>query len=241
MLLYAFVQGVNLDTIVKEFRHPGVFSPDGSSEIPDHAAVSAVKQLRVAVAQQPIVVTDVIVACENLGNVCSKSLAERCLAAKNGGFDVLMSAIDVATDGVILPKVLSAYESFIDGQPDLITEDSASKLVEMLRREPLATNSLLASVLRVINLSCIKHEGNRQTYVALGLIPAVSQLLRLAEADGDVVRAACAVLSSLTLDDDIRVPFGKGHDHAKIIVIEGNAVPVLLNLAKGKLEIQAEI
>ena len=47
-----------------------------------------------------------------------------------------------------------------------------------------------------------------------------------------VLVAVTSTISALILDDDIRVPFGKAHEHAKTIVTEGQALKLLLNAMK---------
>jgi hypothetical protein len=47
------------------------------------------------------------------------------------------------------------------------------------------------------------------------------------------VKLICCALRTLTLDDDVRVPFGKAHNHAKLIVTEAGALKKLLELSSG--------
>ena len=49
-----------------------------------------------------------------------------------------------------------------------------------------------------------------------------------------VLSAACQALRVLTFDDDVRVPFGKAHEHAKMIVTEENAPKKILDICHGK-------
>lgn len=39
----------------------------------------------------------------------------------------------------------------------------------------------------------------------------------LSEANADTLRAVCAVLRCLVLDDDVRVEYGRAHEHARVI------------------------
>lgn len=49
-----------------------------------------------------------------------------------------------------------------------------------------------------------------------------------------LVRAqVCGALRVLTYDDDVRVPFGKGHEHAKMIVTEQDALSKIMLISKG--------
>ena len=47
-------------------------------------------------------------------------------------------------------------------------------------------------------------------------------------------KEACGALRVMTFDDDIRVPFGHAHDHAKMIVQENGGLKVLIEAAKGR-------
>ena len=58
--------------------------------------------------------------------------------------------------------------------------------------------------------------------------------MRRHQSDGALVREACQLYKTFTLDDDPRVPFGKAHDHAKMIVMEAEALELLLDIAKSK-------
>ena len=58
--------------------------------------------------------------------------------------------------------------------------------------------------------------------------------MRKHQSDGALVREACQLYKTFTLDDDPRVPFGKAHDHAKMIVMEAEALELLLDIAKSK-------
>lgn len=49
------------------------------------------------------------------------------------------------------------------------------------------------------------------------------------------MKEVCQTFKVLTLDDDPRVPFGKAHDHAKMIVTEAEALELLLDVAKSRL------
>lgn len=58
--------------------------------------------------------------------------------------------------------------------------------------------------------------------------------MRRHERNGAIVREACQLYKTLTLDDDPRVPFGKAHDHAKMIVTEAEALELLLDISKSR-------
>lgn len=55
--------------------------------------------------------------------------------------------------------------------------------------------------------------------VSLNNISAL-QILNILTWNGKVIRGLCTVVRFLILDDDVRVEFGKAHDHAKALATE---------------------
>jgi len=212
---------VNLNTIVKVYRTPN------DEGVMQHDAMVAVDRLKAAAAEDPLNILHIAAACDELCSVCNNGLADRCLAAKSGAYDVLMSVLHV-DNAAVLPSLLS----LVDGQPDVLEVRGATFIVNILH-DSLTPADVVVLALNVICRCCILHEANRQQFVALDVIRVTAGLLTTHHGRREVVRAACAVFSSLTLDDDVRVLFGKSHDHAKAIVIEGNALDTLLQLASG--------
>jgi len=222
---------VNLHTIVKTYR------PPNAEGVVQHDAVVAVSKLKAAAAaEHPANISQIAAACSHLSSVCDAGIADRCLAASSGAYNVLMSVLHADNASDYIPVMLPALLSLVDGQPDILEVHGATRVVDVLRGSGASVDSL-ATALNVIRRCCILHEGNRQQFVALDIIPVTSGLLKTHSSHRDVVQAACAVFSALTLDDDVRVPFGKSHEHAKTIVIEGSALDMLLQLVSGAYSI----
>lgn len=217
-----------MNTIVKAYQ------PSNDEGVVQHDAVVAVNKLRVAAADELVSSSRIADACNELCSVCVVSLADRCLAAKSGAYDVLISLLRANNSADHVSPTLQALLSLVDGQPDILDERGATRVVSVLR-DSVTPTDVIATALKVICQCCILHEANRQQFVALGIIPVTAALLTTHHSDRDLVRAACAVFSALTLDDDIRVPFGKSYEHAKAVVIEGSALDTLLQLASGML------
>ena len=192
-----------------------------------HDAVVAVDKLKAAAAEDPVNTSHIAAACNELCSVCNNGFADRCLAARSGAYDVLISVLHV--DNAV---VLSSLLSLVDGQPDILDMHGATFIVNILQ-DSVTPADVIVVALNLICRCCILHEANRQQFVALDVIPMTASLLATHHGRRQVVRAASAVFSVLTLDDDVRVPFGKGHEHAKAIVIEGNALDTLLQLTSG--------
>jgi len=95
---------------------------------------------------------------------CDKSLAHRVLAAKSTPlFATLIACAKSASGNADLSvTVLQTLSSFINGQPDLVTADAMKLFLEISESEsPL----LCLYAVRLIKLSCVMHEENRQTFV----------------------------------------------------------------------------
>ena len=150
-----------------------------------------------------------------------------CIRDRHGAYDVLMSVLHVS-NATVLPALLS----LVDGQPDILEVHGGTSIVNILC-DRLSPAGIIVLALSLIRRCCILHEANRQQFVALDVIPVTADLLTTHRGHREIVRAACAVFSALTLDDDVRVTFGKSHDRAKAIVIEGNALDTLLQLTSG--------
>ena len=77
---------------------------------------------------------------------------------------------------------------------------------------------------------CVRHEMNRQNLVTNGLLSHLDPLV--ATSPVQVAR----LWQSLVQDDDVRVPFGKAHDHAREIVEEHQALKKLTEAINREFE-----
>ena len=164
---------------------------------------------------------------------CDKDIAHRSLAATNKAYQTLYSlTLRYKGDSVLLTTVLDSVCSLSNGQPDLIDEDGMKGLLGIVK-DYLKDQTVVLVSIKAIRLTCIMHETNRQTYVKFGLIPLMLTVVNENKKHLLVVKEACMTLRGLTVDDDIRVPFGKAHDHAKMCVEEG-ALKTLLDTMPGE-------
>lgn len=62
------------------------------------------------------------------------------------------------------------------------------------------------------------HENNRQMIVEADLLTVTKPLLKCQESF--LLKEVCCLYRYLVLDDDIRVEFGKAHEHARLIAGE---------------------
>ena len=218
---------MNLNIIVKAYR------PSNDDGVVQHDAVVAVDKLKFVTTEELLNTSrGIAAACSELSRVCDSGLADRCLAAKCGAYDVLVSFLHTHNNAEYLPIVLPALSSLIDSQPDILDERGATLIVNVLHDSVISADVVVVA-LNLIRRCCILHEANRQRFVALDIIPVTASILKTHHGHREVVRAVCAMFSALMLDDDVRVPFGKSHEHAKAIVIEGGALETLLPLASG--------
>ncbi|XP_050393057.1 armadillo repeat-containing protein 6 [Patella vulgata] len=216
-------QGVNLLNIIKD---PGMFT-NGTGQT-NHAVIQALEKVKTCVETN--LAENLLDSLAILQTECDEDLARRCLAGKNDGYKILMKALNVfKSDSALMEIILTTFCSLVNGQPDLLDEEGVTFLLNYLtecspREKPL--------VVKLIRLFCIKHEKNRQIFVLNNVIGTLSVLLANHKTEPELVQEICICLRVLTFDDDVRVPFGKAHEHAKMIVTEGDALKRILEICQ---------
>lgn len=224
-------QGVELSNIIK--MAPKV-SEDGPQEL-THDILQALEDLQESVACcHP---QEVSVQLARFCEQCKQHRACRFLAAQKGAYPILLAAwkLAAAGDQGLVLQVLNALSALIDGQPDLLDTQGLKLLVATLAQNA-DTTDLICTGIRCIRHACLKHEQNRQNLVKAGVLPLLTGAITRHSHCADVVREACWGLRIMTFDDDIRVPFGHAHDHAKMIVQENKGLKVLIEAAKAFLD-----
>lgn len=170
----------------------------------------------------------------NFAKQCRQELSVRYLAAQKGAYPAVLAACRLASEErCSLLKALQALSALLDGQPDLLDVPGQELLLRVLQESRDDADLTLAGV-RCIRYACLKHEQNRQDLVKGGILTLLSEAIVRHGDRADVVREACSGLRIMTFDDDIRVPFGHAHDHARMIVTEHNGLGILIEAAKGK-------
>ncbi|XP_021106681.1 armadillo repeat-containing protein 6 [Heterocephalus glaber] len=220
-------QGVDLSTIVKAVPKA---SAQGALE-PTHAVCQTLDDLLEAVAgSHP---QEAVAHLARFCDQCREHRACRFLAAQKGAYPAILAACKLAApgdQGLLLPA-LSALAALTDGQPDLLDADGLRLLLTTLAQNTDVAD-VTCSGLRCVRHACLKHEQNRQALVKAGALPLLTGAIARHSHHADVVREACGALRVMTFDDDIRVPFGHAHDHAKMIVQENKGLKVLIEAAK---------
>ncbi|XP_060068839.1 armadillo repeat-containing protein 6-like [Ylistrum balloti] len=220
-------QGINLSNIVQDAR---LFS--GQGDAAEHPVISAIKNLKIGLDSEESSCAEITDCIVMIRAECDVDLSRRCLAGNNQAYPTLIQALEkFITDHKMLQKILLTLLSLTNGQPDLLDNHSCSLLMDMLGSFMDNVDVLYLTV-GLIRNTCTKHEENRQMFVKKGLISKLSEVLNIHKNSDKIVIETCGALRVLTFDDDIRVPFGKAHEHAKAIVTEGNALETLLNLCR---------
>lgn len=171
---------------------------------------------------------------ERFTEQCRKDFAHRYLAAQKDAYPTILSCCRRAGDDrEALLAALAALSALTDGQPDLLDAEGRDFLLGVLRArgEDAAVTCLCV---RAIRHCCLKHEQNRQDLAKAGLLGLLTGAVARLGPNAEAVREASAALRVMTFDDDVRVPFGHAHDHAKMIVLEHGGLKVIVEAAKGE-------
>lgn len=217
---------MNLLNIIQD---PSLYGSDGEKkELPVISALNSLKSSLSAYKEE-----DILQGLAQLKLECDKDLAVRCTAGNNDAYNTLLQAVEKYKDNLsLLKQTLLSMISLTNGQPDLLDNKGKELFLELLELHS-SNPEVLELVLLFIRNTCIKHEENRQSFVKLGLIEKLASILKTQGSQANIVMVTCQTLQVLTLDDDIRVPFGQAHEHAKMIVAEGNALKLIIDLCKG--------
>ncbi|KAG9486475.1 hypothetical protein GDO78_006707 [Eleutherodactylus coqui] len=220
-------QGVDLTNIIKAVRKQN----EECEAAPSHDILLTLESLRKAIETNSVSSLSELLL--QFGDQCKQSMAHRYLAGQKAAYPVVLEAWKQCEgDRETLLNALYAMSSLTDGQPDLLErvgEELLLRALENHSKDPEVT--LLA--IRLARHVCLKHEQNRQNLVKAGILRHLTQAISYHGTDPDVVCEACSALRIMTLDDDIRVPFGHAHDHAKMIVLEHAGLKLLIEAAKG--------
>jgi len=199
-------QGVNLSNIV-------VGDEDGK-----HKVVKALERISGGKLSE----TDLQENLNIVASLCKDDLAQRVLATNNDGYNILVNLAKENTNIGTRTACLQALTSVMDTNPDHLEINGAELLVTILNG---GDKELRGSALDWLLVCCVRHEQNRVNFVKGGILDALD--LCLEDGGRDELLRVCRVWMALVQDDDVRVPFGKAHDHARDIVEHHNALSVL--------------
>jgi len=246
-------QGVSLSLIVKD---AALYAGSGDGE---HAVVAAIKKLEQLIADNSE--DDALeLTLKEIQSLCETDIATRVLASRSGAYAAVFSACTASrSNEKRLQICLNTLSALCHGQPDVLDEKGMDFLMELLQDYKSAvfdtlkamglefemdfdhanqsqgidfSSEFLTTVVHVIRLTCIMHEENRQGFVSRSLISRLSSLLSERKSEVRLITEVCGLLRVLTSDDDVRVPFGKGHEHAKMIVTEEDTLRKIVDICK---------
>ncbi|KAM6920069.1 armadillo repeat-containing protein 6 [Lycodopsis pacificus] len=221
-------QGVNLRCIVKAV--PGVLS-DGEQT---HEVLQALDSLRIG--KDSAGLKEVTADIKRFTKQCLLGFAQRYLAAQKDAYPIILSYSKKSVEEQEAElTALSALAALTDGQPDLLDAEGKQFLLNVLKKYK-ADSSVVRAAICTVRHCCLKHEQNRQDLVKGGVVPLLTGVITQHSGSAELVKEASAALRVMCFDDDIRVPFGQAHEHAKIIVLEHNGLKVLIDAAKAHLD-----
>lgn len=225
-------QGVDLSNIVKAV--PKVSSEE-NAEDQTHEVLQALESLKSAVSSSS---TSVLDDLRLFTDQCNLGFAQRYLAAQKDAYPTILSCCQrSAGDKEALSVALAALCALTDGQPDLLDEEGKLFLIRVLTEHQHQQDAgVVCLCVRTVRNCCLKHENNRQDLVKAGVLPLLAGSITRYLQHPEVVRDACVALRVMTFDDDVRVPFGHAHEHAKMIVLEQNGLKVMVEAAKAHPE-----
>lgn len=152
---------------------------------------------------------------------CATDLAQRVLATDSGAYSVLLRLARESTPEVQC-EVLSTLCKVMDTNPDHLEAQGLELIYSLLDSQ----SPVVACTLDWLLVCSVRHEGNRQSAVDRpGLLHKLAELAK--GEDKEVLVRVCRVWVQLVQDDDVRVPFGKAHDHARDIVENHGALTLL--------------
>ncbi|XP_055379864.1 armadillo repeat-containing protein 6 homolog [Condylostylus longicornis] len=174
---------------------------------------------------------DLIENLKILESECKKSIPHRVMAAKHGAHEILLKIIE---NELNLPEssrnidlmvyCLNAKTALTNKYPDIFDDKSLKIVIKILDTHKNEIN-LISATLQYLPKACVLHEINRQNIMNANIMNYTKPLVK--NPNGKVVKDLCTLYRSLILDDDIRVEFGKAHEHARQIASE-----VLIDLTK---------
>nr|CAH7719280.1 unnamed protein product [Callosobruchus chinensis] len=148
---------------------------------------------------------------------CEKGLPYKVEAGKCGAYAVLLDTMTVHSgDNNVLKSCLRALIALMSKQPDLLDERGVQIIHTYLKKE--IDYDIKRLTLKWTKECCVLHEMNRQLIFNSNIVDNIKELL--GEGAADILREVLSVCRALVLDDDVRVEFGKAHEHARVIASE---------------------
>ncbi|CAH2005888.1 unnamed protein product [Acanthoscelides obtectus] len=160
---------------------------------------------------------DVIEQLDLIKAECEKGLPYKVEAGRHGAYDILLDTMKAhSRDNNVLTSCLRALIALMSKQPDLFDEKGIDVIHTYLKKE--VEYDVKRLTLKWTRECCVMHEMNRQLIFNSKIVDNLKELL--GEGASDILREVLSVSRALVLDDDVRVEFGKAHEHARVIASE---------------------
>ncbi|KAI5632262.1 hypothetical protein NE865_15017 [Phthorimaea operculella] len=208
-------QGVDLSNVIKDLA---LGSGDG------HLVSSAVEKLKNFGTNASD--DEILKQLEVLKAECKKDIAHRIRAGKDGAYKVLVDLLEVRHkiysehksegDRKFLLDVLCCMAELMDTQPDLLDGRGVDLIISLL--EHVKDEEILIATLKWMSHCCFKHEMNKQALFNKNIAERFKNII-LNNKNPKVLSECLSVIRKFTLDDDVRVEFGKAHEHSRDIGI----------------------
>ena len=138
---------------------------------------------------------------------------------------------------LLLDGVLKALDAYLCQQSDALDTAGLATFIRLTDEDAVARFATrphtLQLLLKCVNTSCQMSESNRQHLVENGLCENLMRIIVTHKHSELVLCQVCQLIRSLLLDDDMRVEFGKSHEHAKYIASKLNGIDILLRVGLG--------
>ncbi|CAG9792334.1 unnamed protein product [Diatraea saccharalis] len=205
-------QGVDLSNIIKDL----------SLGTGDHQVIMIINNLREICIHENHDDKLMLNELANLQVECNKDIAHRVKAGKEGAYDILINLLERRqkkyierpndNDKKVIVCILKTFVSLMDVQPDLLGHKGVDIIVSIL--DKIDDDDILIATLKWANVCCVKHELNRQRIFAKSITNNLKNIIKL-RTNAKVISEVMQLTRKFTLDDDIRVEFGKAHEHAR--------------------------
>ncbi|XP_035454963.2 armadillo repeat-containing protein 6 homolog isoform X1 [Spodoptera frugiperda] len=206
-------QGVDLSNIIKDLAL-------GSGD--NHVVTENVEKLKELCSGNKYDHDAVLKELSVLKAECEKDIARRVRAGKEGAYKVLLDLLYSKyskifeemsdRDAKFIITVLETMTALMEMQPDLLDSKGVDLIKNLL--DNVENEDILVATLKWTTTCCVKHEMNRQKLFAKNIAENLKLLLKVT-GNYKLLSETLQVIRKLTLDDDVRVEFGKAHDHAK--------------------------
>ncbi|XP_018573410.1 armadillo repeat-containing protein 6 homolog [Anoplophora glabripennis] len=200
-------QGVDLSSIIKEL----MLEPKSSDAIEDR-----IKQLN-NLNKSKAPAKEILEILEALKAECDKGIQYRVIAGQHDAYPILLDTLFNYSGNVEVERIsIRTLISLMTKQPDLLDDRGIEAIFCHLdKNEDLEVKRL---TLKWAKECCVMHEKNRQNIFDANILEKIKELLH--EGSPDILKETMGVCRALVLDDDIRVEFGKAHEHARVIASE---------------------